>query len=616
MLRSFLLCSLSILYLTTSSSPVSSQSLAGELQHSIATLRLGPSNYGRVQLGLFMANRDGSDERPFLSEVNNDYSPAWSTDDKWIVFTSERSGGAELYRMHPDGSNLEQLTDHPAYDDQADFSPDGSHLVFVTSRYDGTTDLAILRLATGATRQLTSGEGGDFRPAWSPDGEWIAFSSDRGNGLPFSYGRWEANHRVDVYLIRPDGSDLRKLTESNGFCGSPAWSADSSQVLTYCMSGDETLHVRRAQIAGGDTALKLIDIATGAETSLPERNGAMIAPALFADGAYAHVRKDGTASRGVYYSDGTRGPIAAIRDVSWSSDGESVVYAKNLAATSVGYAAMWNPSDAFQLYFLSGLTPSVSPTGRYAAMTAGNQLMVMDTATGTRRLVFQSGQRFMVAPMWSADETSLIFSIGSFNAFFAGFDHLFLEPEDRIDGGARIAMINVDGSGYRELTPDSGNDAFPSWNPDASKFVYRTFDGTNFGLRLYDMDSGAITELTNGYDVFPLWSPRGDKIMFSRLIGENYDIYTIRPDGSDLKRLTTAEGNDSHQAWSPDGEYIVYAGSHQGFKDEASYSDAPQPYGEIYVMRHDGTELEQLTDNQWEEGTPIWLHGPLGQSIE
>ena len=104
--------------------------------------------------------------------------------------------------------------------------------------------------------------------------------------------------------------------------------------------------------------------------------------------------------------------------------------------------------------------------------------------------------------------------------------------------------------------------------------------------------------------------------MFSRLIGENYDIYTIRPDGSDLKRLTTAEGNDSHQAWSPDGEYIVYAGSHQGFKDEASYSDAPQPYGEIYVMRHDGTELEQLTDNQWEEGTPIWLHGPLGQSIE
>ncbi len=43
-----------------------------------------------------------------------------------------------------------------------------------------------------------------------------------------------------------------------------------------------------------------------------------------------------------------------------------------------------------------------------------------------------------------------------------------------------------------------------------------------------------------------------------------------------------------------------------GFKDEAAYTDAPQPYGEIFVMRYDGTHVEQLTDNQWEEGTPAW----------
>jgi hypothetical protein len=43
-----------------------------------------------------------------------------------------------------------------------------------------------------------------------------------------------------------------------------------------------------------------------------------------------------------------------------------------------------------------------------------------------------------------------------------------------------------------------------------------------------------------------------------------------------------------------------------GFKDEVTYTDAPQPYGEIFVMRYDGTGVEQLTDNQWEEGTPAW----------
>ena len=43
------------------------------------------------------------------------------------------------------------------------------------------------------------------------------------------------------------------------------------------------------------------------------------------------------------------------------------------------------------------------------------------------------------------------------------------------------------------------------------------------------------------------------------------------------------------------------------FKDEALNTDSPQPYGEIFVMRDDGTGVEQLTDNQWEEGTPAWL---------
>lgn len=606
-------CSLAAFPLMTASMSISAQPSTDDSAHSIATLRLGPSNYGRVQLGLFIANKDGSQERALLEEVNNDYSPNWSDDNNWIVFTSERTGGAELFRMHPDGSALEQLTDHPAYDDQASFSPDGEKLVFVTSRYDGTTDLAMLDLASGEITQLTSGEGGHFRPAWSPDGEWIAFSSDRGNGLPFSYGRWEANHEVDLYLVRPDGTELRQLTESKGFCGSPDWSEDSKQVLTYCMTDDETLTVRRAQISSGTTMLKLIDIESGEESILPEQNGAMISSSFTGDDTYGYVRKDGAAVRGVYYSDGSSGPSAAIRDASWSSDGAQIVYSKNIAAPVISYEEMWNPLEDFNLYFLSGLTPSVSPSGGFAAMTAGNQLLVMDSTTGARRLVYESGNRFMLAPQWSADESALIFSIGTFNAFFAGFDHFFLEPEDRIDGGARVAMINVDGSGFQELTPDFQNDAFPSWNPAGTQFVYRSFDGVNNGLRLYEVDTGEISILTTGYDVFPLWSPRGDKIMFSRLIGENYDIFTISPDGSNLQQLTTAIGNDSHQAWSPDGEFIVYAGSHQGFKDEATYSDAPQPYGEIYVMRHDGSDLKQLTDNQWEEGTPVWLHGPLGQ---
>src|SRR5215471_10021529 len=166
------------------------------------------------QVGVFVAASDGSDEHPLLSSADTDYDPVWAPDGSSIVFTSERDGSAELYRVRPDGSGLERLTNDPAYDDQAAFSPDGKQLVFVTTRNGGHAVLWTLDLATRRATPLTSGAGGDFRPSWSPDGKWIAFSSVRGNAFPFSHGRWERLQLADVYVIRPDHTGLRKITKS------------------------------------------------------------------------------------------------------------------------------------------------------------------------------------------------------------------------------------------------------------------------------------------------------------------------------------------------------------------------------------------------------------------
>ena len=221
-------------------------------------------------------------------------------------------------------------------------------------------------------------------------------------------------------------------------------------------------------------------------------------------------------------------------------------------------------------------------------------------------IVYRDPARNVLGPQWSPDGDRLIFGIGTFNAFFNGFLGLFLKPEDRAEGGAQVAIVNADGTGFRELTSGPNNNGFPSMAPDGRRFVYRTFGPEGEGLRIMDIDSRQETSIAGGYDNFPLWSPRGDLIMFSRQDEGENEIFTVQPDGTDVRRLTRRKGNDAHMAWSPEGAFILFASTRMGFKDEAIYTDAPQSYGEIFVMRYDGTGVEQLTDNQWEEGTPAW----------
>jgi Tol biopolymer transport system component len=147
---------------------------------------------------------------------------------------------------------------------------------------------------------------------------------------------------------------------------------------------------------------------------------------------------------------------------------------------------------------------------------------------------------------------------------------------------------------------------FRSWGEDAKGY-------DQMGLRILNLETRKVRVLTTEYDNLPMWSPDGSRIMMTRRVNDgtkwgNFDICTIRPDGTDLRRLTTSKASDGHAVWTNGGKQILWNSAMAGYRDEACmYDQTFQPYGQVFIMDSDGGNKRQITDSIWEDSTPQYV---------
>lgn len=201
---------------------------------------------------IYVANADGSKPKKLAASKGYDAEATISPDGSQIVFTSSRDGDLELYTMNADGSNVKRLTHEKGYDGGAFFSPNGKMIVYRAYHptdsaeiKEGETllhqelvkptrmELFVMNSDGSNKRQITNNGAANFAPFFTSDGKRIIFSSNLHNPKGFDF---------ELFLIDIDGRNLERVTYTQGFDGFPMFSPDGKQLVFVSSRNAKSRH--------------------------------------------------------------------------------------------------------------------------------------------------------------------------------------------------------------------------------------------------------------------------------------------------------------------------------------------------------------------------------------
>ena len=457
----------------------------------------------------------------------------------------------DIWTADESGQNLRRVTVHKARDVYPRFSPDGKWIAFSSDR-NGNLDVFIIPATGGAARQLTFHSADDTIQGWSPDGRALLFASQRGEdfmGKLYTVGIDDAKERnagsdMGVYAaFSPDGRKLAINRKSQSY-----W--------------------RKYYRGSYQTDVTVLDVAAKKFTDLSDFDGMDSWPMWSQDGHIYFVSdREGAGLTNLWRvreGGGKAEQVSSFKtgDVRWpamSADGKVIVFEHDFGIWKMDVAS--RKAMQIKLDIAAETQESLVEVRDF-----NSQVDDYDLAPSGRRIVFSIHGEIFTAPVEEGELRQITDSPWRDKDPQYSPDGKWIAFISDSSGREEIYVVAADGAGQsRKITDLDTLKLSMAWSPNSQELAFTASDNK---LRKYGVDSKQTTELTSssyGNIGAPVWSPDGKWIAFSKSDQtRNSDIYLIPSSGGEERKVTFDSYSDVNPRFSPDGKKLFFVRNEGG----------------------------------------------------
>ena len=453
----------------------------------------------------------------------------------------------DIWTADENGQNVQRLTVNRARDVYGRFSPDGKWIAFSSDRA-GNLDVFVMPANGGAAKQLTNHSADDTVLGWSADSRAVIFSSNRGEDF-----------MPQLYLVSTEGGMPWRAGTDMGVQAS--YSPDGKR-LAYNQKGQ--VYWRKYYRGAYQTDIMVMDVAAKKFTQVTDFDGEDSWPMWGHDGFIYFVSdRDGNGLTNIWRVSDNGGKADRVTsfkagDVRWpaiSSDGRVIVFEHDFGIWKLDVSS--KRATPITLNIDAETADNLSET-----LTFNSQADDYDLAPSSRRVAVSMHGEIFTAPVDEGDLKQITDGPARDRSMQYSPDGKWLAYVSDQSGREELWIAAIDGSTpAQKLTDIDALKQGYNWSPDSKEIVFASSDDK---LRKLGVATKQVVELdTSRYGGFglPVWSPDGKWIAYSKSdASRTSDIYMIAAAGDDKQphKVTFDSNNDANPRFAPDGRKLYF----------------------------------------------------------